>query len=235
VETKALRDAEFATDEAQAVKNNDVLALAAEDTNTTTAVGVANTDATAAFATAASYKGKVASGGRPFANAFNAALSAINAYGNNKVGAQFAPLEAAATKAVAARDAALGKLPAGHPAVADFATAIASQNAWFAAAKVRAAASLKLDASKDTLKTRTDAQTKVSDATGKTSKRLESFVKVVNDNRVPRLTQYAEDNWPAHPEEFFAEAYFLWITQPTYLTDNAPKLKAWFDAGNHLK
>jgi hypothetical protein len=47
------------------------------------------------------------------------------------------------------------------------------------------------------------------------------------------LTQYAKDNWPSKPEEFFAEAYSLWRTDPEYLKANAKPLYDWFTAGHY--
>lgn len=235
VETKALRDAHFATFEAQAVANNDTLALGAVQGTTNTAVTAANTASTAALAAFNAYPGAAKTAALPFANAFLAALRAVNAYANNTDGSKFASLEAAAAAAIVKRDAAKAKLPATHSALTDFATALTTQDAWFAAAQSRAKASIKLDASKANLATKKTAEAAVSDAAGTGSKRLAKFVTLVNANHITPLTQYAKDNWPGKPAEFFAEAYSLWLSNPTYLNDNAPKLKAWFDAGEHLK
>lgn len=144
-------------------------------------------------------------------------------------------MEAAANAAIAKRDVERGKLPAGHAAPRDFADAIQTQNAWFSAAQDRAKASIKLDASNTKLREKKAAQAGVSDKTGKTSKRLTNFVDVVNKNKIPPLTDYARTNWPGHPEEFYAEAYALWLANPAFLDANAHALKAWFDAGEHLK
>ncbi len=67
----------------------------------------------------------------------------------------------------------------------------------------------------------------------KRTKRLKAFIAFVNANKIPPLTAYARDNWPDHPEEFFAEAYTLWLNDPEYLKSEAPKLKEWFDAAKH--
>jgi hypothetical protein len=219
-ETKSLRDAEFATDVAQAAANN-------ENVGTSVAVDAANAAAQAAFASAKAYRGPVWSAARDFVGAFQAALVAVDAYANNATGSRFATFETAAKRAIATRDNAKAKLPAGHPALTDFATALTTQDAWFAQAQVRAKASINLDASKK-------AQAGVSDAKGKTSKRLETFVALVKTYKIQPLTQYAKDNWPASPEEFFAEAYSLWLTNPAYLKDNAPVLKAWFDSSYQM-
>ena len=67
------------------------------------------------------------------------------------------------------------------------------------------------------------------------SKRVQDFVEFVTLDRIPPLTQYAKDNWPFQPEEFFAEAYSLWLTDPEYMEANAKPLLDWFIAGNYLK
>ena len=235
IESKALRDAQFATDTAQATANNDQLDFNAQNTGAGAAVTAANAAAHAADVSAQGYTRPDVAGARAFVMAFRAALTAINTFANNTVGSKFAALETAAQTAITARDAAKAKVPAGNPSLSDFAPAVAAQDAWFAAAQLRAKASLKLDASKADVTAKTKAQGAVSDASGGASKRLERFVAVVKKNKIAPVTQYAKDNWPGHPEEFFAEAYSLWLTNPGYLGDNAPALKAWFDAGEHLK
>jgi hypothetical protein len=64
---------------------------------------------------------------------------------------------------------------------------------------------------------------------------VETFVAFVTVKRISPLTQYAKDNWPSKPEEFFAEAYSLWRTDPEYLSANAKPLLDWFTAGHYLK
>jgi hypothetical protein len=70
-------------------------------------------------------------------------------------------------------------------------------------------------------------------ATG--SRRVEKFVEFVTIKRIPPLTQYAKDNWPTKPEEFFAEAYSLWRTDFEYLNANAKPLLDWFTAEHYRK
>ena len=65
------------------------------------------------------------------------------------------------------------------------------------------------------------------------SKRVLEFVEFVTLKRIPPLTQYVRDNWPSKPEEFFAEAYSLWRTDPEYLKANAKPLYDWFTAGHY--
>jgi hypothetical protein len=235
VETKALRDAQFATFEAQAESNNATLALNAEQGTTNTAVSAANGAGKTAIAAFNKYSNAQKTTALAFVNAYQAAVGAVNSYANNTAGSRFASLETAAAAAIAKRDAENAKLPAGHPAPTDFAAALTTQNSWFTAAQARAKASIKLDASKADLSTKKSAQGTVSDAAGTGSKRLAKFVTLVNAKHITPLTQYAKDNWPRKPAEFFAEAYSLWLSNPTYLNDNAPDLKAWFDAGEHLK
>jgi len=235
VETKLLRDAEFATFEAQAVVNDDVIAFNAEQTKTNAAVRAANKAQHAALAKFNAYKAPEWKSSKAFVAAYQAAVGAINGFANSQTASRFAALEAAANAAIAKRDVERGKLPAGHAAPRDFADAIQTQNAWFSAAQDRAKASIKLDASNTKLREKKAAQAGVSDKTGKTSKRLTNFVDVVNKNKIPPLTDYARTNWPGHPEEFYAEAYALWLANPAFLDANAHALKAWFDAGEHLK
>ena len=65
------------------------------------------------------------------------------------------------------------------------------------------------------------------------SNRVQKLVEFVTLRRVPPLTQYAKDNWPSKPEEFFAEAYSLWRTDPEYLKANAKPLYDWFTTGHY--
>jgi hypothetical protein len=67
------------------------------------------------------------------------------------------------------------------------------------------------------------------------SKRVQKFVEFVALKSISPPTQYAKDNWPFKPEEFFAEAYSLWLTAPEYLKANSKPLWDWFTAGNYLK
>jgi hypothetical protein len=139
-----------------------------------------------------------------------------------------ATLEAPAQSAAKARDAAEAAVPAGNPAHAAFAAAIADQNAYQTAVRdilskrnAQATAAGALAATKDPSSTR--------------SKRLQAFVVLVDKNKLKPITQYAKDNWPGKPEEFYAEAFSLWHTDPTFLGSYSAALKSWFDAGEHLK
>jgi tetratricopeptide (TPR) repeat protein len=44
-------------------------------------------------------------------------------------------------------------------------------------------------------------------------------------NGIQPVTQYAKDNWPAKPAEFYAEAFSLWHTDPVFFASYSTKLK----------
>jgi peptidoglycan hydrolase-like protein with peptidoglycan-binding domain len=223
VETKALRDAQFETLQAQGVLNGRITAQNA-------AVAHFNTEMRTAFAAAGLYPAPQIEQARGFLRSVNAATTALRAMSSSNDPAASAGLERRAVAALAARDAArtaLAARHAGHPALTDFATTLAAQDAWLVAARARAAANADVQASRR-------AEQAVTGAQGR-SARLDAFVAHVQANRIPPLTAYAASNWPNHPEEFFAEAYSLWRNDRQYLQTNAPTLVAWFDAGSHLR
>jgi hypothetical protein len=221
VETKALRDARFAARQAQAVMNE-------RQAKVNAAVDVVNTEVPKVNAAFKSYAKDVKQSCQDYFGAIHAVTPQINAYANGN-DASHAQRETAATGAVAKRDKAKAAVKAGHPALKDFQALADAQDKWFAAAQSRAAAHTALASAKK-------AEAAVSDPkNSKRSKRLKNFVDFVTKNKIPPLTEYARLNWPAHPDEFFAEAYTLWINDPQYLEANARALKGWFDAGEHLK
>lgn len=232
VEGKALRDAQFATKKAQAVVNNDTFALNAQQTTVNTATTNLNTALTAAGAKLAKYSKKDQAAARAYVGAVQKATNAIDAYSKGNKVDKFTDQKEAAEKAVAARDKEAAALPSGHAASTDFSDVVSAQNALQSASQDRATAFTKLEASKAALAERKKDEAKVT-KDGKSS-RLAAFVDFVTKNKIPPLTSYAKQNWPGKPEEFYAEAFSLWHNDPTYLEDNAPKLKAWFDAGSHL-
>ncbi len=232
VEGKARRDAQFATQQAQAVVNNDTFALSSRQTTVNTAITNLNTALTAAGAKIAKYPKKDQGSARAYVGAVQKATRAIDAYAKGSKVDQFPTLKEAAEKAVAARDKESAGLPAGHAASADFADVVSAQDTLQSAAQDRATAFTKLEASKAALAERRKDEAKVT-KDGRSS-RLAAFVDFVTKNKIPPLTAYAKQNWPGKPEEFYAEAFSLWHNDPTYLTANAPTLKDWFDAGKHL-
>jgi hypothetical protein len=113
-------------------------------------------------------------------------------------------------KAIGLRDAERHKLESKskrNPALAAFADVDRAQGEW-----------------NQNLQT----QARLPDRTPK----VQEFVELVERNRIdPKsLTAYAAQSWPAKPEEFFAEAYSFWRTNPGKL----PKpLLDWFQGGKY--
>ncbi|MEZ2336713.1 DUF4157 domain-containing protein [Mucilaginibacter sp. RCC_168] len=56
---------------------------------------------------------------------------------------------------------------------------------------------------------------------------------VVKNNISPALTAYAAENWPAKPEEFYAEAYSFFVKKPADLETHSKVLFDWFKAGSY--
>jgi hypothetical protein len=56
---------------------------------------------------------------------------------------------------------------------------------------------------------------------------------VIKNNISPALTTYAAKNWPAKPEEFYAEAYSFFVKKPADLETYSKVLFDWFKAGNY--
>ena len=67
------------------------------------------------------------------------------------------------------------------------------------------------------------------------SKRLSNFVAFVNKSKIEPFTDYARNNWPAKPAEFYAEAFSLFHTDPDFMQTNYKPLFDWFTTGEHLK
>jgi hypothetical protein len=64
---------------------------------------------------------------------------------------------------------------------------------------------------------------------GNVSARVAAFMRVVNQRRIAPVTAYAATG----DEEFFAEAYSMWLNDPKQLAQKAPDLTRYFDAGRH--
>lgn len=232
VETKAQRDAQFATAQAQAQVNNDTFALNKAKDATNKATTALNTAIKAGATTVNGYSKPQKQASADYVTAIQKATTAINAYARNDAVDKFPELLAVAEKAVAGRAAEAAKLDPKHPAHTDLAGLVAAQDSLLQAARDRAVAVTKLDVAKKALAERVKEQAGVTK--GKRSSRLAAFVDFVTANKIPPLTAYAKVNWPDKPEEFYAEAFSLWHNDPTYLKKEAPKLNDWFDAGSHL-
>jgi hypothetical protein len=221
VESKVLREAEFARLEATAALNVEI-----EKVNKV--VKAVNPESRAAFGKAKKYGKAEKKSGNAYLAAINATTAAIDTFAGSQHLGKLDTQEAAAAKTIAKRDAAKKTLPVGHPALKDFARLSALQDDWFSAAKERAVAF-------KTFKTAEAAERAATGSKKGMSKRLQNFVTVVNKHKIPPLTEYAKRNWPGQPQEFYAEAFALWKNDPAYLELNAKALKDWFDAGEHLK
>jgi hypothetical protein len=162
-----------------------------------------------------------------YVDAFGAAFRAIDALRADPDLTKAAALQAAAGAAVQARNTARDALPTTSPVLTAFATALTEQDAYLGAAEA-------LLASRQAVGTTKANKGAARDPTGKRSARLQRFVDFVNEKGIKPFTQYAKDNWPGHPEEFYAEAFSFWHADPKFLDSSAPELKKWF-AGEHLK
>lgn len=82
---------------------------------------------------------------------------------------------------------------------------------------------------KDTAK---EAADKTKAASGETLP-VQRFVDFVTEKQIDPITKYAADNWPSEPEEFYAEAYSLFRTNPAALKEKSADLFNWFKDGKY--
>lgn len=237
VETKVLRDAQFARLSAEVQNNQDIAVFNQANQDANAAVTDFNTESAAAFNLAKAYKADDRKAVSAYLSAVNAATTAIaalhklsTANGSDAIGAK-------AVAAVAKRGSERAKLAtanAAHPAFKDFTAAEAAQDKWLAAVQLRTKTLATVDASK-AMMTTARATEKAAEGTGGDSKRLANFVGFVNKNKIEPFTDYARNNWPAHPAEFYAEAFSLFHTDPEFMQTNYKPLFDWFTNGEHLK
>jgi hypothetical protein len=122
-------------------------------------------------------------------------------------------LDATVLASIAARDAArdaLAKATPGHKALAALAPAISAQDAWLEAERVFARAR-------------------------KRTLRVQKFIDLVTTNKIQRFTKYSKENWLLKPEEFYAEAYSLWLVDPQFLETNYKVVYDFFQSGDYRK
>jgi hypothetical protein len=132
--------------------------------------------------------------------------------------------------AVAAIDAQLKDLKKRHAAKSKELAPATKKHAK--AEKADKAATKKKEdaqAAKDTAKAAADETLADSGET----KRVQKFVDFVTDKGIDPITQYAKDNWPGNPEEFYADAYAMFLTDPEALKAASGDLFDWFKAGNY--
>jgi hypothetical protein len=65
--------------------------------------------------------------------------------------------------------------------------------------------------------------------------RLQKFVNLVTTNNIRPFTAYAAQNWPQQPDEFYAEAYSLWLVDPAFMQTNYKIVYDFFQNGDYLK
>jgi hypothetical protein len=167
----------------------------------------------AAQAAAPKYDSQAAADSEAYRKAMSDAATAIEAYQKLTTGYKLnldseeakvqAALNARATKRKGLRAAS-----AANPALKDFAPVEGAQDAWFEAARAYVHASYR-------------------------TLRVQNFFEFVNRNNIVPVTPYAKENWPLKPGEFYAEAYSLWRTDPSYLKAKSKLLFDWFEEGKY--
>lgn len=115
---------------------------------------------------------------------------------------------ASADEAVKAAAAARDGMPAADPALAALEPVQTALQAWL-----------------DALQAALDK--------GDRPRRVQAFVEFVEANHIEPFTAYARDNWPDKPDEFYAEAYTLFLNDPAWMQRNQAALHGWFTAGSH--
>lgn len=168
------------------------------------------------------YKQTDIAAGQPLMDAVQAAQKALQLYektpeDNEKKAAQTATTNRNDVKAKIAETNAIAKA---------LSSAIALQDSYFKAiisfASTRNTANVSRTAA-DALKS------------GDNTLRVQNFVDFVDKHNILPPTAYANKHWPAKPAEFLNEAFSLWKNDPVFFARYSPKLKKWFDDGNHLK
>jgi hypothetical protein len=136
-----------------------------------------------------------------------------------------------ARNSIAVRDkerAVLEKADASHVALQQFRDANLKLDAYAAACEAEAATNKALSAAK-----KAEAAVEQAGPGGATeTKHLAKFRAFVTKEALTPPTQYAKSGWM---QEWYAEAFSLWRADPAFLEDQYPKLKKWFDDGEHLK
>ena len=220
VDSDVLRHAKLAAGQVSAIENARV-----NDLNSAAAAGKSAQNAAARLAN--HYAAADRSAATAYINSVLNAHNALNAFSFH--GGNAAAAEKAADTAIAARDKALAALTTAHPsnpALSDFSDTIMAQDDWMVAARAAAAARAATAKARGAVTAASGAQA----GHAGISRRLERFLTVVNANNIAPITPYAKKNWPAHPEEFFAEAYSTWRNNP----DQLPQpLREFFDKGRY--
>ena len=67
------------------------------------------------------------------------------------------------------------------------------------------------------------------------TRRLQKFIDLVTANNIRRFTRYSVENWPQNPEEFYAEAYSLWLVDPAFMRTNYRVVYDFFQSGDYRR
>ncbi len=175
----------------------------------------AATELTGAKTAVAALAADEVSSSAAFVKAVEECAAAVTVFAADATAARISigTLEDAVLDKQTARDQAhdaLSKSAPGHKALALLDHAVAAQDAWLEAERVLA------------------------HARGRTL-RLQKFIDLVDKNNIQRFTKYSKDNWKLGPEEFYAEAYSLWLADPQFLESNYKVVYDFFENGDHRK
>lgn len=237
VETQEVRDARFATLSAQAQWGHASTIFAQAKDGMLAAAHDFQSKAAAAHSHTKAYRPADRVTMKSYLSAFTAATQALVALSNISTSHGCEAIEAKTVAEIASRKSEKTKLAAAHaihPALKDFAAAEAAQDAWMAAAQERAQALASVEASQAASNGALAAEEAIHAPRGE-SKHLAKFVEFVNQHQIEPFTDYARNNWPASPGEFYAEAFSLFHTDPDFMQVNYKPLYNWFATGEHFK
>jgi hypothetical protein len=140
----------------------------------------------------------------------------------------------------AAEEAAAKKLVAGDPAAFDAELKAAQRQGKRAVAafhKRQAAAYKKNVEAQERASERKSEEAAKLEGTkapgSERTRRLQKFIDLVTAHDIRRFTQYSVENWPQHPEEFYAEAYSLWLVDPVFLRTQYKVVYDFFQSGDY--
>ncbi|MCU1350760.1 MAG: Peptidoglycan-binding domain 1 protein, partial [Acidobacteria bacterium] len=198
-----------------AVKKTEV--AAAIVTPLTADAATAKTAAAGALATAktavAALKPDEITSSKAYADAIDATAAAIDAFAKSAKGGDIAEPEKIVLAQVEKRNQerdTLAKAAPTHPALQPLSLAVTAQDDWLSAERTAAGAVHR-------------------------TLRLQKFVELVTLKKIAPFTDYAKKNWPFKPEEFYAEAYTLWLTDPEFLSHNYKDVYDFFEGGEYRK
>ncbi len=180
---------------------------------TTTKKSTAHSAKATADASAKAFGSQEATESSAYRLAVDATTAALAQYESRSQSGDLEDLDDTLLAAFDARDKERKNLQtasSSNPALATFAIVETTQNEW-----------------EDALRTLAHTRGR--------SLRLDKFVTRVNSSSITPFTTYARKNWPYKPEEFYAEAYSLWLTDPEFLQKEYKPIFDLFDSGDYEK